>query len=315
MKAITLNQDDQGQGSLKVRTEMNVELSQRVQQLAPREGLNQTSLPGLNCHRVSEPNSFTHVVYQPCLCVVVQGNKEAVLGTHIYHYNPNQYLLLTVALPLEARVIEASSEKPFLSLALTLDFDVVHDLVNRSPTPELLPGETTPAIQVSAMNQRIEQCLLRLLDALDDALEREVLLPLIIRELHFYLLQSEQGYLLRQVAARDSNAVKAQKVVRYLEEHYANALDVGHIADATNMSVSSLHHSFKAATALTPMQYLKRIRLHRARLLLAGQGINAGDVAYRVGYNSVAQFSRDFKQQFGLTSTMHRKNQQQLVQG
>ena len=287
-------------------------LAQRIMALAPAEGANESGWPGLHCNRISQPTAWSHVVYRPSLCVVAQGHKEAILAERVYQYNPRQFLVLTLPLPLEARVVEATPEQPFLSLSLELDFGQLHDLVARLPRPGAV-ADGLPAIRVSSMTTAIESCLVHLLDALAHPQDRQVIAPLAMRELHYRLLCSEQGDLLHAAAARDSNAVKAQRVVHYLEQHYDQALDVPAIAAATNMSVSSLHHTFKAATALTPMQYLKRIRLHRARLLLMDETHNASDAAYQVGYNSVAQFSRDFKQQFGLTPSRHRKENKAAI--
>lgn len=290
-------------------------LARAIQHWAPAEGVNATPLKALSCNRMSHPTSWTHVVYEPCMCVVAQGSKKAVVGERHFLYNPQQYLLLTLSLPLETQVLQAQPDVPFLSLVLKLDLGLVHDLLRQLDEYEMADcsasdhesGLSAPAIQVSEMKEDIGSCLLRLLSALHEPLERQVLAPMLLRELHYRLLLGEQGDLLRALAERDSSALKAQKVVRFLEQNYAESLDVGQIAMATNMSVSTLHHSFKQATALTPMQYLKRLRLHQARLLLSSESMLAANVAYAVGYSSVAQFSRDFKRQFGQTPSAFRK--------
>ena len=147
--------------------------------------------------------------------------------------------------------------------------------------------------------------MIRLLRAVNDDERREVLAPLAIREIHFHLLAGEQGDLLRAVALQDGPARRVARAVRYIRDHYRESLDVPTIARAAYMSPSTLHHNFKSVTSISPIQYVKKIRLHQARLLMLRDDRTAASAAREVGYSSPSQFSREFRRYFGNPPAQH----------
>lgn len=265
-------------------------------------------LPGLHFYRAVEPTPPSPVVYKSSICVVAQGSKMLMAGTKNHVFDPMNYLVLSMPMPVEGRICEASKEKPYLSLALELDPTEVGELIlemeddSRRDVAASRTVEETQAIYVSRMNKPFANAVLRLLRMLKDPREVNILGRSVVREIVYRLLSSEQGALLRASTLRDSNAQRVSLVIRMMQSRFDDPLDVPTLAGEVGMSVSALHHTFKAVTSLSPMQYLKRMRLHQARLLML-DGLNASEAAFRVGYSSPSQFSREFKRLFGETPT------------
>lgn len=241
------------------------------------------------------------MVYQPCVCVVAQGRKRAFLGRETYAYDALNYLVLSVPLPVEGEILEASPEKPFLALRLALDAADLSELLLElgEHGAGASRGRACRGIFVSKLGDDLLAAVVRLLGALEDPGDRRVLAPLARREILYRLLVGEQGHLLRSFALGESRSHRVARVVRYLQENYDRTLDIATMADVAHMSTSTLHHTFKEVTSVSPLQYLKRIRLHKARLLMVHDGVGAGEAAHRVGYGSPSQFSREFKRLFG----------------
>jgi len=192
-----------------------------------------------------------------------------------------------------------------LALVLQLDLAEVSQLLLSLPNGQLDEDASTGqlALESSPMDERLKEALTRLLEASTNELESQVLGPGIAREVMFRILSGEQGQNLRRLALRGGGSQRVARAVQYLRDNYAEPLDIATIAKATGVSPSTLQHSFKAATSLSPIQYLKKLRLHQARVLMVTNGLNAGEAAFQVGYGSPSQFSREFKRMFGQTPT------------
>lgn len=281
-------------------------LADLISQWAPQEGRNHSSWPGLSFFRATRPSTRIPVVYESCIVVVAQGRKRAFLGEKVYTYDPQNYLVLSVPLPLESEIVEASPEEPYLSLSLQVDVTMVSDLLLEMASGELPPAwrqPVQPGIFVSRMGEDLSGAVTRLLTALGHPLDRRILAPIAAREILYHVLSGEQGGLLRSVAMQDSRSHRIAQVLRFLNEHYGEPLEISTIARAAFMSPSTLHHTFKEVTSVSPLQYLKQIRLHQARMLMLNEGLSAGEAAHRVGYGSPSQFSREFKRLFGAAPT------------
>lgn len=279
-------------------------LAERIAQKTPVEGRNASPWPGLTFFRATRPNARFPVVYESCLCFVAQGSKRLFLADRVYTYDQHNYLVLSVPVPAEAEIFQASPEEPYLSMALHIDAAALSDLLVDMAADE--PPGHEPAhrgICVSHLHDSLTNAICRFLDALDDPMDRRILAPLAFREILYHVLSGEQGCLLRSIALHDSRSHRIAHVLRYLRTHYEEPLDIATIARAARMSPSTLHHTFKEVTSISPLQYLKQIRLHQAKLLMLNDGLNAGEVAHRVGYGSPSQFSREFKRLFGMPPT------------
>jgi AraC-like DNA-binding protein len=290
---------------IQTRENLQTALLAAIAQRAPQEGRNPSPWPGLSIFRATRPSVRFPVVYEPCLCFVAQGSKRLILGDEEYVYDQSQFLVLALPLPAEAEIFQASPEEPFLSLALQIDAAALSDLLlAMAEEPQEARHEPAHrAVCVSRMHDALAGAIGRLLDALDDPMDRRILAPLALREILYHALSGEQGSLLRSIALDDSRSHRIAHVLRYLRAHYGEPLDIATIARAARMSPSTLHHTFKEVTSVSPLQYLKQIRLHHARLLLLNDGLNSGEAAHRVGYGSPSQFSREFKRLFGVPPT------------
>ena len=254
----------------------------------------------LQLFRVSSPGAPIHSVYKPSLCIVVQGSKEFFLNDERYVYDPANYLIVTAQLPLVGQVMDASRENPYLSLLLELDPALVGSVI--AEVGEIAPplDPDIRAINVSALNSNLLDAVLRLVRLVDKPSEAEFLAPMIIKEIVYRLwMDGEQERLLHLVNSEGNTSLITRAIER-INEDFSKQLRVESIASELGMSVSGFHHHFKAVTAMSPLQYQKRLRLQEARRLLLVGDLSATDVAFRVGYNDSSHFSREYKGLFGL---------------
>ena len=275
------------------------ELVDLIARLIPQDGAIQP-IKDLYLFRVSTPGDPIHSVYKPSLCAVVQGSKEFFLNDERFVYDPDNYLLVTAELPLVGQVLDASSEQPYLSLLLELDPALVGSVI--AEVGDIAPQKDVDvrAINVSALNVDLLDAVLRLVRLLDKPSEAPFLAPMIIKEIIYRLWMGDQRDRLLHMVNSNGNTPLIVKAIERINEEYDQQLRVESIADELGMSVSGFHHHFKAVTAMSPLQYQKRLRLQEARRLLLGGGFTATDVAFRVGYNDSSHFSREYKRLFGL---------------
>src|SRR5712671_6908604 len=274
------------------------ELVERIGRAMREDGTVQ-SLQGLHLSRCSLPLKPVHSVLEPSVCVIAQGSKEVLLGDSRYRYDPSQYLLATVELPRVSQVLEASKERPYLSLRLELAPTVVSSVMveagHASP-----PGHAdVRAIDVSPLDGNLLDAFVRLVRLLDAPAEARVLLPLITREIIYRLLMGEQGGRLRHLAILGGYTSHIASAVERLRQDFDQPLRIEDIARELGMSVSGFHHHFKAVTAMSPLQFQKQLRLQEARRLMLGEDLDAAGAGFRVGYEDASQFNREYKRLFG----------------
>lgn len=265
---------------------------------APDDGLHATALPGLQLIRASAPAQPLPAMYEPGLVFVVQGRKRAVLGDQVLHYDPFHYLLVSVTALPRAQILEASPERPYLCVRLDLDPRELGELLLEAPATmrtDALPR----ALRVTAVPTELGDAMLRLLRLLRTPEDLPVLGPLALREIQWRVLTGELGEALRAVATAGGRAQRIARAVRLIETRFAEPVRIEEVAQAAHMSVSSLHHHFKHATSMSPLQYQKQLRLHHARRMMLTEGLDAAAAAHRVGYESPSQFSREYRRLFG----------------
>ncbi len=275
------------------------ELVDQLARFIPEDGAVQP-IKDLYLFRVSTPGEAIHSVYKPSLCVVAQGSKEFFLHDERYVYDPDNYLLVTAELPLVGQVMDASNEEPYLSLLLNLDPTLVGTVIAEVGDIGSQNDANVKAINVSALDADLLDAVLRLVGLLDKPSEAPFLSPMIIKEIIYRLWMGGQRDRLLHMVNSEGNSSLIAKAIELINEEYDQQLRVESIASEVGMSVSGFHHHFKAVTAMSPLQYQKRLRLQEARRLLLGGGLNATDVAFRVGYNDSSHFSREYKDLFGL---------------
>ncbi len=300
MDLATFQQVERETDREQARTDELAELIMR----ALREDGSVELLKGLSLHRVSAPHEPLHSVYEPVFCVIAQGSKEVFLNDERYVYDPYHYLLVTAELPIIGHVLEASRERPYLSFRLELDPTLVSSvIVEVQQTQEVSPQNpaNVRAIDVSALDAGLLDAVIRLVRLLDTPTEAAFLAPLITREIIYRLWMGEQGDRLRYIAAQSGYTPPIAKAIKRLHKDFDQPLRIDSIARDLGMSVSGFHHHFKAVTAMSPLQFQKRLRLQEARRLMLGEGLDASGAAYRVGYNDASHFNREYKRLFGVS--------------
>jgi AraC-like DNA-binding protein len=263
------------------------------------DGTHATAIPELKLHRFSRPTDPLHVLYEPAVFVVVQGRKHVTLGDETYVYDRSQYLTVSMDLPVVGRVVEASPEEPYLCMTLTVDPRDLAALIVEARRQLPRDDHDGRALYVSPLRAPLLESFLRLVRLLDATEDIQVLAPLILREIDYRLLQGEQFGRLAQIAIGDGRLRRVSGAIAWIKEHFAEPLQIEALAKQVNMSPSALHHHFKAVTAMSPVQYQKRLRLGEARRLLLSGAPSAETVAYDVGYASASQFSREYARLFG----------------
>src|SRR5580698_1471460 len=275
------------------------ELTARVARLAPFDGTHQSALPSLALTRSSVPTLRMPTVYQPCLGIVVQGRKRAVLNDEVFHYDALNYLVVSVTLPGMGQVIEASPEHPYLSLRLCLDLEEIARLVlelgDRGPSPVTADR----GLFVARLDEPLLDAVLRMVKLLDTPEDIDVLAPVVQREIYYRVLRGELGSRLVDLVQSEGGNRRVVRAIEWLKQHYAAPLRIEDLADAVHLSPSALHHRFKSVTAMSPLQYQKHLRLHEARRLMFADGIESAAAGHRVGYESASQFSREYRRLFG----------------
>lgn len=279
------------------------EIAVLISRHAPRTGDFTTAIGHLTFHRQSSVTESLFHAARPSVAIIAQGAKDVTLGSETFHYSRMHYLLTSVDLPVQVRVVEASEDQPHLCVVLDIDIADVAALLDSesgatgTAQQKILPA--TRGISVSDVSPELLDAMLRLVRLLDKPGEIAALAPLIRRELTYRLLNGPVGARLRHMALASSQSHQVAQAIDWIKHHYAQPLRIEHLAGMANMSMSSLHHHFKAITAMTPMQYQKLLRLQEARRLMLVEQIDAGTAGYRVGYASESQFSREYSRQFG----------------
>ena len=273
-------------------------LASLLKQLAPTEGHTLSALANVKFMRSNRPVVRTPVLYEPCICFVVQGRKRGYLGDETFVYDPSHYLVLSVPLPFHSET-EASEEEPLLALAIDIDRSTLADLLMTIEHSEGHIAASPRGMVSTPMDARLADTVLRLLQALASPLDARVLGPAIVREICYRVLMGEQGGAMRAALTSQSHFGKIAKALRRIHADYSSELDVTTLAGEALMSVPAFHAHFKAVTQCSPIQYVKSARLHQARLLMVRSELTAAAVCAQVGYESASQFSREFKRLFG----------------
>ncbi|ANF56309.1 AraC family transcriptional regulator [Halotalea alkalilenta] len=279
-------------------------LAPRLASLADRGGFKPSMLEDVELLVSRCAQRRTPLIYNAGLVVIVQGGKIGFLGDRVIHYGAGHYLVQAMPLPFECET-HASTQAPLLGLAIRLDRASLVELAAQLPGRREDPApEPMAAVAIDA---EFGEALSRLVDCLFDPVLCRALGAARLREVIFAALRGAQGEALRRLVLDGGHYPRIAEALRFLHEHYAESLNVDRLARAANMSASHFHHHFKVTTQLAPLQYLKRLRLLKARALLAEHACQVAQAASAVGYRSSSQFSREYKQYFGVSPTRERR--------
>lgn len=263
------------------------------------EGSLETPVPGVFLHRITNPGGPKPGMQTPALALIAQGSKRVMVGDDVYVYDPMHYLVSSVDLPVIGQVTAASETEPYLGMRLDLDVEEITSLIQDQNLPPATQADASRGLYVNRLGTSMLDAVLRLLRLIDTPEDVPIVAPLVKREILYRLLMNGSGARLRQIALQDSQTQRIAKAISLLRRHFDQPLRVEDIAKDVHMSVSSLHHHFKAVTAMSPLQYQKQLRLQEARRLMLLDIADAATAAHRVGYESASQFSREYSRLFG----------------
>jgi AraC-like DNA-binding protein len=258
-----------------------------------------TDVPGLLFTRRTGPTAPTSVTYEPSLAVVAQGRKRADLGRTTFIFDESRFLLTSLDLPVVSQVIEATEEVPYLCFLLKLEMSIVRELLSREEVRAPEPRSESPAMATGKITVELLSACCRLVELLDHPQDIPFLSGLIQREIIYRILQAPAGARLRAIATLGDQSQRTAKAIAWIRTNYAKPLRVEDLAQIAGMSVSTLHHHFRALTAMSPLQYQKQLRLHAARGRMLIDGLDAASAAFEVGYESASQFNREYSRFFG----------------
>lgn len=263
------------------------------------DGSVRTAVEPVWMFRSTSPSLKVPTIYKPCLCLIVSGAKEVTLGQEVYRYEPGQLLAASVDLPLVGHVMQATEDAPYRSLSLDLDAKILGELVANMDVKIGADGESKRGLFVEQTTESLTNAVLRVVELLDRPEDIPVMLPLLMREVHYRLLCTDKGSMIAGLAIGGSNMQRISAALQRIKDNFDKPLRVEELATHANMSPSSFHHHFKQVTAMSPLQYQKRLRLTTARQIMLAEMKDAASAAYAVGYESTSQFSREYARMFG----------------
>jgi AraC-like DNA-binding protein len=279
--------------------DLRAELARKIARFVQTAGEQATSIPGLFLYRRAAPTACYPGTYEPSLNVFVQGRKRITLGGVTYLCDESTFLLSSIDVPVLGQIVAASKEVPLLSLLLKLDMSVVREILSREEFPAPENSIQARGIAIGKTTAELLKPCSRLLGLLDTPEDIPFLSSLIHREIVYRLLRGPQGERLRAIATTGDQTHRTAKAIAWLRSNYTKPLRVEELAAVARMGMSTLHHHFRALTAMSPIQYQKQLRLVAARERMLVEGMDAASAAFEVGYESASQFNREYKRLFG----------------
>jgi len=280
-------------------TEITANLLADALKYCEREGIHDTPLAELKVVRRERTTEASPGMYASIVCLVLQGEKKVWSGRRVYRYDPENYLVSCVDVPATVQVVKASPKQPFIGLTLELQPSVIYEILQETFPTEIHYDQAEGGFFVEKVTAELAGAFARLMKTLENKNHLKVLAPSIVREIHYLLMSSRYGRKMRQIGMVGSKTQRIGKVVEHLRKDFAAPLRVTNLARMANMSPSSFHLHFRQVTSMSPLQYQKQVRLQEARRLLSVETSDAASVAFKVGYESPSQFSREYRRLFG----------------
>ncbi|MGJ4915302.1 AraC family transcriptional regulator N-terminal domain-containing protein [Bradyrhizobium oligotrophicum] len=263
---------------------------------ADTAGIARTPIPGLTTVRATAPSELVYAISRPLVCQVVQGSKQVTMGLQGLTFSAGDSLIITADVPTVSQITRASRAAPYLSLVLELDSALIAELILQMDGTTATDGL---AVRVEPTDAEVTDAALRLMRLLDRPAGLQVLQAQLLREMHYWLLAGRHGAAIRRLGGPDSHAQRIARAVALLRAEFTHTLPVERLAAVAGMSLSAFHQHFRRHTSLSPLQFHKQLRLIEARRLMLAEGISASSAAFAVGYESVPQFTREYRRLFG----------------
>ena len=258
-----------------------------------------TAIEGLTVLRSDHPKPLSHMVIKPALCITLQGAKWTAFGDRRFDYRAGQALVVGVEMPAVGQITQASPTEPYLGLVVELDLGVMREVLGNLDRAPVVMESARHGVFVSDFAGPLADCVERAVRLLDTPQAIALLYPALMREICYWLLTGPHGGEVAKMALGTDRIRRIINAVHALRDRYAEHVRVEDLASIAQLSPSAFHRQFKALTAMTPLQYQKQLRLFEARRLLASGETNVETAAFRVGYESPSQFSREYARMFG----------------
>jgi AraC-like DNA-binding protein len=259
----------------------------------------ETGIPRVAMVQGKIPEHELAAVYDPMVNLILQGSKSMTIGDRTLRYDPASYFVMSIDLPAVGSIHAAETGEPYLAVSLTIDAKIVALMLEDAPPPDPV-AEIRNGFSVASVTPAMLDAWLRMLRLMTTPADIPVLAPAYEREILYRVLQGPNGWMLRDIAIPDTALSRVRLAIQWIRNHFRDQLRVERLAEMAAMSSSAFHRHFKAATAMSPLQFQKQIRLLQARMLLIAGAPTAASVAFEVGYESASQFSREYARFFGL---------------
>lgn len=257
-------------------------------------------IPGLGFYRREQPATPVVCMVEPSIVLVAQGEKRLWVGGEGYPYDTARFLVTSLDIPANSEVLVASPTRPCLGLTFKLDLRILAELIAQGELPPTRERAVMKGVGIGVVTGAMLASFARLVELLDEPESIAVLAPLIQREIHFRLLQSDQAGRLRKICSVDGQGYRIARAIDWLKLNYDVPLRVEELAARVQMSAATFHHHFRQLTAMSPLQYQKWLRLNEARRLMLNEHRDVSSAAFKVGYESPSQFSREYSRLFGV---------------
>ena len=278
---------------------LNARIREKILQHLPRPRILPTAVEGFLLARREESGTPEKCFEKPLVGLVVQGTKHSHMAGREYIYSTNQSIVAAVDMPIASYVEAPTSEQPFLFCYCYLDKALLASLAAEMPREEDDATEDMTGVSIADTPPDILEMFLRLIELLDKPEQIPFRAPMMLRELHYLLLISPHGRILRRMNTPGTQNHQAVQALNWIRENYKSSLRIAALARQVNMSTANLHRCFKLLTGLSPLQYQKQLRLHEAQRLMLFENERASAAAFKVGYESITQFNREYKRVFG----------------
>ena len=278
---------------------MNKKILDEANKLIKKDFLNETNLKGVSLFKATQYVPKGPVTYDFCLIIVLQGRKIGYIPDRIFEYTSENYLVVPTTIPFECETF-ATEDEPFIGMAVEIDINLMQNVIT---TIDAESAKKCKVVHCGAfqdkMTDDIEDNILRLLKALQSPIESKILGEPLLKELYYRVATGDNAGFLHKMFLKRKQEARIAKALQTIHDNFNKHLDVPSLAKSEDMSVSSFHTHFKKITSYSPLQYIKKIRLNRAKDLIELENFQVNNTAYAVGYESISQFSRDFKSYYG----------------
>lgn len=278
---------------------MNDKILKEVNKLIKKDSLTRTNIDGVNLYKTTAFLPRAPLTYDFCLVFVLQGKKIAYLPNKEFEYDSKNYLVVSAALPFECKTI-ASKEEPFICILINIKKEIMHEVISSLCKEE---SKKCKAVQMAIFQDKVtkdlEDSIYRLLKTLQSKEESNILGESLLKEIFYRIAIGDNAHFLHKMFLENKMEAKMTRTLRVIHNNYKEHLDIPSLAKEEDMSVSSFHTHFKKVTMLSPLQYIKKIRLNKAKDLLTRDNLQVNETAYATGYESSSQFSKDFKSYYG----------------